>query len=528
MADIIFAAATAVQEWTGGTAVLTVGTASTSDGAWEAFVTDRDGTIQATLDRVNLGKIKERLNALPTLSLDVPKAFADAVEVERVTREVQVYRSGGNPKFVGPILQRSADSGDGKMGHGASGVGWYLTHRLRGGYVPWSRNYIVNPRFDDGFDRWTLTGTGITLDGDSETGTDSALLADSAGSSIKQTVLIDLATKYQAVVEARVKLSASATTGRGLEVSVPGVFSGDTFRAAPVTAATPNGAWTTLLCVMNIEGRVGARAMTVEVFDTVGDDIRVDHVSVTIYPITSLPESSPPPATQVDQAQIIRETIQATNRDLYLGVSCPDTGVLVDYKPDDDVDRTAAEIVDRYVKREGGLEWGIVATPTTRTFTTYYPRQGRDIDPAEVTLRLKAEGLEPRNCSDYRLSEDATEAVSEMTTLGDGDYRGVYQDPDAWGGLLLQAVQSAPQGTPLADLEGLSRKSLRTSVGEVQALQVTVTDGDLIDTVLLGDRVLTVIDDLAVQVNEVYRVIERELDPATDTMVLTLNLEPGA
>jgi len=168
----------------------------------------------------------------------------------------------------------------------------------------------------------------------------------------------------------------------------------------------------------------------------------------------------------------------------------------------------------------------VVATPFTRTFTTFFPRMDRDITPEEVTLRLKAEGDEPRNLSGYKLSEDASKAVSEMTTIGDGDYRGVYQDPEAWGGLLLQQVQKAPEGTPLADLEGLSRKALRASVGDVQALQVDVSDGELIDVVRLGDRVLCVIDNLADQVNEVYRVVERDIDVATDSMTLTLNLEP--
>jgi len=44
--------------------------------------------------------------------------------------------------------------------------------------------------------------------------------------------------------------------------------------------------------------------------------------------------------------------------------------------------------------------------------------------------------------------------------------------------------------------------------------------------VRLGDRVLCVIDNLADQVNEVYRVVERDIDVATDSMTLTLNLEP--
>lgn len=526
MADIDFAPDLEAIVFGEPGATLDVGAASTDDGVWEAFITERDGTVVAPLSRSNIKKISERINDTPSCQIEVPLAFADSADIDLASREVQVYRSGGNPIFVGPLLQRSTTASNGAATISAGGVAWYLTRRLRGGYVPWSRNYIVNPRFDDGFDRWILTGTGITLDADSETGTDSAELADSSGASIKQTVLVDIAARFQIVAEARVKLGASATTGRGLEVTCPGVSTGDTFRSAPVVTATPNGAWTTLTAITQVDGRVGARSVTAEVFDVAGDTIKVDHVSITIFPFTSLPESSPAPVPQVDQAQVIRETIQATNRSLNLGASAEDTGELVDYKPDEDIDRFADEIIRRFVDRENGVEWSVVATPSTRTFTTYFPRMGRDITPEEVTLRLVAEGVEPRNLSGYKLSEDASKAVSEMTTIGDGDYRGVYQDPDAWGGLLLQQVQKAPEGTPLPDLEGLSRKALRASVGDVQALQVDVSDGELIGTVLLGDRVLCVIDNLADQVNAVYRVVERDIDVATDSMTLTLNLEP--
>ena len=526
MADIDFAPDLEEIVWGEPSAVLDVGAASTDDGVWEAFAVERDGTVVAALERINLKRISERINAVPTLTFEVPLANPDSGEVDLVAREIAVYRSGGNPIFVGPILQRGADSGSGAADYSAAGVGWYLTRRLRGGYVPWSRNYIVNPRFDDGFDRWLLSGTGISLDAESETGTDSAELADSMGASIRQSFMVDIAVKFQLVVEARIKLGASATTGRGLEVSVPGVQGGDQFRSVPVTEATPNGAWTTLLGVLQVEGRVGSRTVTVEVFDVDGDVVKVDHVSATIFPITSLPESSPAPVPQVDQAQVIRETIMAVNRGLHLGVSCPDTGQLVDYEPDGDVDRYADEIVRRYSDREHGVDWSIEATPFTRTFTTHYPRMGRDITPEEVTLRVVAEGLEPRNLSGYRLAEDASKAVSEVTTVGDGDYRGVYQDPEAWGGLLLQSTQKAPEGTPLADLEGLSRKALRSSLDDVTALTVTVSDGELIGTVRLGDRVLVVIDHLAVQVSAVFRVVARDIDVPTDSMQLTLNVEP--
>ncbi len=518
-------AETVALAWSAAEVDVSVGTSADS-GPWWAQAVDRYGEVRAELPRVEIDKISRRQNQHAVASIAIPRLDVDAYDaVDLVECELQIFR-GESLRFWGPVLaEPGTDTRQGMVPFGAAGFLSHFGYRLVGGYRPWSRNYIQNSRFDEGLARWLTVGA-VDLDTATfETGSQSALLEGDTAA-IWQSFGVDLATKFQLVVTARVRVESGAAPGRGLEVSVPGVQGGDQFRSVPVTEATPNGAWTTLLGVLQVEGRVGSRTVTVEVFDVEGDVVKVDHVSATIFPITSLPESSPAPVPQVDQAQVIRETIMAVNRGLHLGVSCPDTGQLVDYEPDEDVDRYADEIVRRYSDREHGVDWSIEATPFTRTFTTYYPRMGRDITPEEVTLRVVAEGLEPRNLSGYRLAEDASKAVSEVTTVGDGDYRGVYQDPEAWGGLLLQSTQKAPEGTPLADLEGLSRKALRASLDDVTALTVTVSDGELIGTVRLGDRVLVVIDHLAVQVSEVFRVVARDIDVPTDSMQLTLNVEP--
>lgn len=497
------------------------------DGLWEAWITDLSGTRIATLDRANLRPITQRLNDMWTTAVEIPKGLAVATEMHRITREVQIARSG-RVIMSGPIVGRQATSAPNNPTRvfPVNDVRWYLTRQLRGGAQPWSRNFIVNPRFDDGFNRWVLTGTGITLDGDSETGTDSALLADGTATSIAQSVLIDLAIKYQVVVEARVMITGG-TTGRGLEVEIPGVQGGDGWKAVPVTADIPRGAWTSLTAVLNVDGRVGARTVTARVHGVDGGEIRIDHVAATIFPITSLTESVGPPVTQVDIAQEFIDAILAGGRDFNIGVRAAPTGQLIDHTPDEWVDMYVDDLIDLWVKRDPGIDWGFEYTPTTRTAVAYFPHQGRDITPDVVTLRLKPVGAEPVNTASYDLDENAAEAVSEVTTKGAGGYRGVYQDPEAWGGLRLQLVLEADEKTPIADLEGLSRKAIRASIGDVRALSVVVTDGSLIDVIRLGDRVLVVVDDEDVQINEVYRVIEIELDPRTDNMKLTLNVWPA-
>lgn len=508
---------------------LIVGSAGGSgDGLWEAWITDLHGTRLATLDAANLRPIDQRLNDMWTTSVEIPKGVAAATEMHRITREVQIARSG-RVIMSGPIVGRQATSAPNSPGRTfpVNDVRWYLTRQLRGGAQPWSRNYITNYRFDDGFDRWILTGTGITLDGDSETGTDSMLLADGTATSIAQSVLIDIALKYQVVIEARVKVATGATTGRGLEVEIPGVGGGDSWKVAEVTADTPRDAWTSLTATLNVDGRVGARTLTARIHGVDDGDLRVDRVLVTIFPITSLTESVGPPITQVDIAQEFIDAIIATGRDFNIGVRAEPTGQLIDHTPDEWIDTYVDDLIELWVKRDPGIDWGFEYTPTTRTAVAYFPHQGRDITSDVVTLRLKPAGGDPVNTARYDLDENAVEAVSEVTTKGAGGFRGVFQDPTAWGGMRLQLVQEADEKTPIADLEGLSRKAIRASIGDVRALTALVTDGTLIDLIRLGDRVLVIVDDEDVQINEIYRVVGIELDPKTDNMKLTLNVWPS-
>ena len=429
-------------------------------GPWTGYITDRYGTIAATIDGPTLAPINRRRNAPRISGFTLPKSLtAIAAAAELVTAQLQIYR-GNSLRFWGPILTDEAATSDGRMPYGALGFLSEFATRLVGGAQPWSRNYLQNHRFDDGLDRWTPTGSDIAVDTSTyETGSKAIRFDDAASSMISQSVLIDIAVDFQAVVDVRVRADSDVTTGRGLEVTVPGVQGGTGFRAVRVDDTTPRNTWTTLRAVLDVEGRVGARTLTVDIHGAADGSQWADNASVTIYPITSLADDQPPPdPPQEDLGVIVSRLVQATNTGLNVGVDSPPVGVLFPSTWADWVDKKVPEVLELLTGREDSIDVLEVFTPTSRTVRTRLSTAGRDWLPEELTLTC------PGNLMSLRRKRNGTDAASEVTMLGDGGYRGVARDEEAFGGLLRQKVIKAPAGTPLGDLEGRARKELRTSV----------------------------------------------------------------
>lgn len=505
--------------WAAAQVDVVVGT-SNDPGPWTARVVDRYGTVLTTLPRAQLAKVSRRINQHGVSGFTLPRALVDTYDaIGLVQCELQVFR-GSSLRFWGPILtEPGASTDDGKVTFGAAGFWSHFGYRLVGGWAPWSRNYLQNYRFDDGLARWLFSGD-VTVDtGTFETGSQSAKVEP--GGVLQQTFLVDLAVKFQLVVTARVRVEAAVTTGLGLVVSVPGVQGGDQFKTAPITASTPRDTWTTLTAVVNVEGRVGARSVSVALFGAAGGDVNLDNATATIYPITSLMESQPVEPVTDDMGTVVSQVIQATNTGLNVGVDSPVTGVTVPNTPDEWVDKTAEEIVRLFVDRENGLDFAEVFTATSRTIRTFYPRQGIDWDPEDLTLSC------PGNLIKAKRSRNATNVVTEVTMVGDGGYRGVARDETAFGGLLRQKVMRAPSGVPVADLEGRARKELRLTVDAVTAIEAQMTMTDFITSGLgMGDRVLVQVDSLALQVDTVCRLVAVDENPVGDLADLVLNPEP--
>lgn len=517
---IVLDVETSAIEWTGAEVDAVVGT-GTASGPWTAKVVDRYGTVLATLPRAEIAKVARRINQHGVAGFALSRLDATAYDaIDLAACELQVFR-GESLRFWGPILtEPSTSTEEGMVSFGAAGFWSHFGYRLVGGWTPWSRNYIQNYRFDDGLARWVPVGDASVDTVVFETGSKSALLEGDAAS-VSQSFNVDLAIKFQLIVAARVRVGSGITSGRGLEVSVPGVQGGDQFKAAPITSATPRNTWTTLTAVLNVEGRVGARTASVALFGASGDDVNVDNVTATIYPITALIESQPADPETDDMGTVISQVIQATNTGLNVGVDSPVTGVMVPYTPAEWVDKTTEEVVRIFEGREDGIDFAEVFTPTSRTIRTFYPRQGVDWDPGDLTLSC------PGNLTKLKRSRNGTDLVSEVTMIGDGGYRGVARDENALGGLVRQKVMRAPAGVPIGDLEGRARKELRLTVDAVTAIEAEMTmDAFLASGLDMGDRVLVEADADALQVDTICRLVAIDEDPKSDRAGLVLNPEP--
>lgn len=500
-----------------------------TSGVW-ARIAERDGTPVVTLTDCNLGTLREPFGKRHTFEFDVPRSLsAILAEATLIEREVQVWL-GNELRMAGPIVTRSIGDADGPVSFGATDCWFYFERLLRGGWQPWSRNYIQNFRFDDDFDRWDLTGT-VDLDATHvTTGVQAAMIDDAPAASVAQTVRVDLAIRFSVVIDFKVWVEAAVTTGRGLEVSVPGVQGGDSFGVARIDATTPRDTWTTLRVVLEVEGRVGARSLTAALFGADGGKVWLAEAAVTIFPISSIAEEveGAQPTTQVDIATVLSDAIQATNAGLNIGVDAPLTGELVDYKPSDDVDVYVSEIARRLQERDPGIDIFMAygAGGTVRTVTSRFPRMGVDHDPGDLTLTLHDPTDGTGNVTGYRVGYDATKATNEVTTIGEGDYRGTSLNEDSFDGVRLQSVQTAPPKTPLGDLEGMSRKKLRLTDGDVQTLEVDCLPS-VTPLIHKGDRVTVTIADDAVAIDDVWRIIDVEIDGATGACTLNLNVEPA-
>lgn len=507
--------------WAEPQIVIDVGTTPNGGGDWTAFVTDRDGTVIESLGRVKIGDIDRPLAEKPTVTITVPKSWPAIAELKVWEREVQVFR-GGDLRFCGPVQQRSGSSSKGEVLVRCAGVAAYLEKRLYP-VVPWRRNWILNPRFDDGLDRWYYGGP-IELDPEHETGTQSALLTDTAF--IEQQPVVSTSENYTAVIDVRAKLSESTPDGGGLTVNVLGADDvGDKWGSAPITSITPRGDWTMFRVVLFVKGRAAGRRIAVR-FSTVDavDGVLVDRASLTMLP-PDIIESAIDEIDQVARNISLSDLIRSTNTDLNLGVDST-AGALVPFNGWND--RYVDEII-ALMTATGDTDVDVVCTPRTRTVRSWSPR-GVTHDPEDLTLRNTpgvGTDLARGNVASFDWDEDGGQARTAMTTVGDDGYRGTYQDSDLLGGLLLEDVQTAPPGTPLEDLEALSQRAVAESEGLLKPITATTCDPALYAIIDLGDVVEVDLVDEGITFTGPHRIVNIVEKSGTDNMVLTLAPVPA-
>lgn len=197
-------------------------------------------------------------------------------------------------------------------------------------------------------------------------------------------------------------------------------------------------------------------------------------------------------------------------------------------------------VLDEWPSREAGFDFDIQITPTSRTFTTYYPHKGSTRDGLALEWG--------RNVSSYTIEESIENAANQIVELGSDTgsatssadphhtsrEEGGYSNPSSLGGLTLELVEHAPTSTPIDGLDGHATArghALEQGVVIPNLTVYDVRDDDgttllpIIGVIDVGDIVPVRIDNGSVQVNDHYRIVHMALDPQTDTMQVATNLQ---
>jgi hypothetical protein len=131
-------------------------------------------------------------------------------------------------------------------------------------------------------------------------------------------------------------------------------------------------------------------------------------------------------------------------------------------------------IIDEYLRAADGFDWRLVYTAATRTLTSYYPNIGTDrtgytfryVNLPDAPAKNGSWGLIGWTYGDS--IESTANQVCELSgwggsvSNGAGDAfatreEGGYSNPATLGGLTLELVESAPQGTNVGQLGQIAR-----------------------------------------------------------------------
>lgn len=227
-----------------------------------------------------------------------------------------------------------------------------------------------------------------------------------------------------------------------------------------------------------------------------------------------------------EQADIIRDLVDHAQdelmgkSDLNIKTNISDTGIprTRDFQWSDRI--YVYDALQEFQTLADGVEWDIVCTPTDRWFTTYFPRKGRD---STVVLANDS------NLSGYTIDVDGTQISTTVIIGADGEGSSreerTVQDDTIMAGLVLEKAYLSTPNSPGSSWRKQAERGLARYRRPIIIPKVTIrpdlTD-EFLQTVSVGDRLMTLIKDEWIDTAQKYRVTEMMLDPHTDSLTLTL------
>jgi hypothetical protein len=505
---------------------------------YKVKVVDMTGEVLATFDAgdgedASVLEVVEELNKPGSARIRVPVHHPNAPDLVALVREVQVWRDGELAHW-GPLAQRSYNAG--AIEWMSPGVLWYLARRVFG---PISINHLTNPLFATDLSSWTAVGaTAAWSDAIRIRGAGTVRLeASSSGDFyLSQTFTVDtgpaglfLALAAWFWLDPDVTFDAPPYESRGLYIAAVDSAEGEAYE--PLTMDSPVGVPTRMETGIHILPDVTDAVVEVRLYCPWGA-IHWGASSATEL------ESVSSELTGTDITEMMRRIVDyaqngAGKSDLNIATDTPASGITetVAYQFADlgGIFDTLATypgrgLADFDVVLDGGDPDAEVGDGAgSRTFTTYAPRRGTHrADHALVVAGTQVLTL------GHTLDGQQTSTRTIRRGQGDGSDRelGVATDTSALGGLVLEDVGDAPPEMSIDGLDRLAATDLARLRQIVSVPEVTVPAEGWWGVVRPGDTVPVTIDWGAVQEDATLRVQANRLNPATDTVSVTLVL-PG-
>lgn len=540
---------------------------------------DNAGVVSHVLENAALSEITWSLNEAESFSFSLPVYDALNNEITIPDQEIQVWR--GDDLLVWGVPVRSSVSMT-DVQYQCKGLGWFFTKRVIGRQA---QNYLSNPSFETGNPnyRWVWDGWG-NFWAAAETGplgppdfvsniTTDKSLTGFPGRSLYQygsenTVFGPRANQYEVstvdpntdpegiewTVSAwcyipsaqfiRERTAAYTTNGDtaplGLVIQRVSIWedwetnplasplgpSGKVYetKIASITDDSPKDRWfrleTSLIQPVNPTGKPQEiRVLLMCPFGAVyWDEVRLVRNERLRF-------------AETDQVQIVHSLIQHAQDPAYgktnlnIGVAGSMSGVNRTRIYDFFNHQLVSDAVNEFTDLWKGVDWSIVTTPTTRTFTTHYPMKG--IRRPMFPLILG------KNIASIAIPTDGEQIANRVIVLADtgasGQSREKAYATDTSGfdsGVVLEYVHNAVKESGIETLDDQAERALRQFRVPVIIPTLTTYEnvgGELLGNVSVGDVVNVQAQIGAISLDGEYRIVEMRLDPETENMQVTVN-----
>jgi hypothetical protein len=246
------------------------------------------------------------------------------------------------------------------------------------------------------------------------------------------------------------------------------------------------------------------------------DDVVVREVSAQVSPTSvGFDETE----TEVELVPVWDTWMEAVGRISDLGISAWIDGSIAGVmeaswrRPDVSAAEAARQVVDTGY---GECDFGL--TPATRVCRCWVLR-GVEHDPEDLTLTAADGG--PVTAWGT-LTSGLDTPITEWVVANDEGFTGSYHDTTRFGGLKLQAYSAAPTGTAASALKARAERLGYTAVSALSEELTAEVEMSLVASLWVGDRVQVVIDDGPTQIDGLWRVRSKSVDPAKATFTVGL------